>query len=190
MLASDTKKGVSFYGAKREDFRFANGACFLVLLQRWEFMHKRDFESPYPSPAHWNARTACQALCLALILAAPGGAQIRGSSPSLPTLPSGAPVGSREDYDIPSRDRLEEARRLQALNIARQKGMVSDANKLLKLTTELNEEIARTNSGTLTPAQIRKLAQIEKLAHSVSQKMGATVLPSTWIQSPLDPRLR
>ena len=37
---------------------------------------------------------------------------------------------------------VEEARRLRALNYARQKGMVSDAKKLLKLTTELNAEIA------------------------------------------------
>ena len=104
-------------------------------------------------------------------------------------LPSGSPVGSRDDYDIPSRDPVEEARRMQALNFARQKALVSDANKLLKLTTELNEEIAHSNADTLTSAQIRKLAQIEKLAHSVSEKMSATVLPTTQIQSPWDPRV-
>src|ERR1700687_3766872 len=151
-------------------------------------MHKRDFESPYPSPVHWNTRTACRALCLALILAAPAGAQIRGRSPSLPTLPSGAPVGSREDYDIPSRDALEEARRLRALNESRQKGIVSDTNKLLKLTTELNAEIARENSGELTRAQVRKLAQIEKLARSISEKMSANVWVTTGPQSPLSPQ--
>ena len=131
----------------------------------------------------------CRVLCIALLLGLPAGAQ-RGGTPSLPTLPSGAPVGAREDYDIPSRDAIEEERRMHALNAARQKGMVSDANKLLKLVTELNEEISRSDSGTLTPEQIRKLARIEKLAHSVSEKMSAATMPSTEIRSPVDPRLR
>lgn len=151
-------------------------------------MRKKDFDSSHLLPIHWDSWAACQILCIALLLAARAGAQGHGS-PSLPTLPSGAPVGSRDDYDIPNRDPVEEARRLQALNIARQKGMVSDANKLLKLTTELNEEISHSNSDTLTSAQIRKLGQIEKLAHSVSEKMSAIVLPNTGIQSPWDPRV-
>src|ERR1700746_2712125 len=116
-------------------------------------MQKRDFESTYPSPVHWNTRTACRVLCLTLMLTSSAVAQIRGSSPRLPPLPSGAPVGSREDYDIPNRDAHEEARRMRALNEARQKGIVSDTNKLLKLTTELNAEIARENSGELTRDQ-------------------------------------
>jgi hypothetical protein len=153
-------------------------------------MHKTVFQSPFLSPAHWNSWAACRVLCLALMLAAPGGAQVRGASPSLPTLPSGAPVGTREDYDIPSRDPLEEARRLRALNEARQKGIVSDTNKLLKLTTELNAEIARENSGALTQGQLRKLAQIEKLAHSISEKMSATVWVTTGLQSPFSPQNR
>ncbi len=151
-------------------------------------MRKQFFASSHPLvPRDFLA--SCRILCIALLLGLPAGAQ-RGGSPSLPTLPSGAPVGTREDYDIPNHDAVEEARRMQALNEARQKGMVSDANKLLKLVTELNEEIARSDSGTLTPEQIRKLARIEKLAHSVSEKMSATVMPSTGIQSPTDPRLR
>jgi hypothetical protein len=150
-------------------------------------MRKQVVESSHSSPIHWDSGAACQAICFALLLVAQAGAQSHGT-PSLPTLPSGAPVGSREDYDIPSRDPIEEARRLQSLNIARQKAMVSDATKLLKLTAELNEEIAHLNTDTLTAAQIRKLAQIEKLAHNVSEKMKATVLPTTQIQSPWDPR--
>jgi hypothetical protein len=151
-------------------------------------MRKKVFESSPLLPIHWDSRAACQVLCIVLLIVARAGAQGHGS-PSLPTLPSGAPVGSRDDYDIPSRDPVEEARRMQALNIARQKALVSDANKLLKLTTELNEEIAHSDSGTLTSAQIRKLAQTEKLAHSVSEKMSSTVLPTTGIQSPWDPRV-
>jgi hypothetical protein len=123
---------------------------------------------------------------MALLLAASAGAQIRGTSPSLPTLPSGVPVNARQDYDIPKTDPSEEARRLRALNVERQKRVVSDSNKLLKLTNELNTEIARTNPDSLTEAQLRKLAKIEKLARDLKQNMSATVQPTTGIQSTFD----
>ena len=42
--------------------------------------------------------------------------------------------------------------------------MVDDTDKLLKLVTELNSEISRTNTSTLTPEQLRRVAEIEKLA--------------------------
>jgi hypothetical protein len=49
--------------------------------------------------------------------------------------------------------------------------MVADANKLLKLARELNDEISAANRGTLTPDQLRKIAEIEKLARSVKERM-------------------
>ncbi len=61
--------------------------------------------------------------------------------------------------------------RMNALNIQRQKAIVSDANKLLKLAKELNEEIAAKNSGTYTNDQLHIIAEIEKLARSVKEKM-------------------
>jgi len=153
--------------------------------------HKQPFESSHLASALCGSRAACWALCMALLLAASAGAQIRGTSPSLPTLPSGVPVNARQDYDIPKTDPSEEARRLRALNVERQKRVVSDANKLLKLTNEFNSEIARANSDSLTQAQLRKLAKIEKLAHDLKTNMSAGVtLPSTGIQSQMDPGLR
>jgi hypothetical protein len=66
-------------------------------------------------------------------------------------------------------------RRLKMLNNERHKSIVSDSEKLIKLTTELNDEIARSNSGSLTPEQLRKIAEIEKLAHDVRDKMTMTI---------------
>jgi hypothetical protein len=63
-------------------------------------------------------------------------------------------------------------RRLNALNRERQKEMISDTNKLLKLTVELNDEIAANNTGTLTWDQLHKMAEIEKLARNVKEKMA------------------
>ncbi len=119
-------------------------------------------------------QTACQALCFALLLVAPGGAQtIHPTSPAPTVLPSGAPVGSLEDRGISSSDPVERARQLRAYNFERQKSLVSDTNKLLKLARELDEEVSRTKPDSLTPAQLHKVAEIEKLARNVREKMGS-----------------
>lgn len=68
-------------------------------------------------------------------------------------------------------DPITQERRLRALNIERQKEMISDANKLLKLAKELNDEVASAHAESLTQAQLHKIAEIEKLAHSVKERM-------------------
>ena len=60
---------------------------------------------------------------------------------------------------------------MRQINAAQHKAMVSDADRLLKLVTELNAEIGRSIPEALTPEQRRKVAEIEKLAHSVKEKM-------------------
>jgi len=70
-----------------------------------------------------------------------------------------------------SADSPFQQRRLRALNAERQKELVSDANKLLKLTAELNNEVRHNKSDSFTPDQLRQLAKIEKLARSVKDKM-------------------
>ncbi len=71
----------------------------------------------------------------------------------------------------PSLDSTFQQRRLRALNAERQKELVSDTNKLLKLTSELNAEVSHNETGSFTPEQLRQLAKIEKLARSVKDKM-------------------
>ena len=80
------------------------------------------------------------------------------------------PLGGFGDEDA-----VFAARQIRALNADRQKSMVSDSEKLLKLAKELNEEIALGNGEALSAAQVRKLAEIEKLAHNVKQKMSFSV---------------
>jgi hypothetical protein len=65
-----------------------------------------------------------------------------------------------------------EARRLRAMNIDRQKSMVSDTNKLVKLARQLDAEVASNPTDALTPEQLHKVAEIEKLAHNVKTKMA------------------
>jgi hypothetical protein len=78
----------------------------------------------------------------------------------------------------------EEEKRIAARNVDRQKRMVADAEKLLTLATELNDEVKCANTGILTPQQARKVNEMEKLAHSVKEKMSSPVVPTMSAQTP------
>ncbi len=56
-------------------------------------------------------------------------------------------------------------------NEARQAELRRDTGKLLKLATELQEYVDKTNESMLSVNVIKKAEEIEKLAHSVKEKM-------------------
>lgn len=56
-------------------------------------------------------------------------------------------------------------------NEQRQADLKRDADKLLKLSTELKEYVDKTNENILSVDVIKKADEIEKLAHSVKIKM-------------------
>jgi hypothetical protein len=66
-------------------------------------------------------------------------------------------------------------KRLQMLNAAQHQAMVADTDRLLKLVADLNSQINSSHSNALTPDQLRMVADIEKLAHSVKDKMRMSV---------------
>ncbi len=114
------------------------------------------------------------ALLLALACGPAGRSQsVPGAAQSTTRPPFYGPqdMSSPVDYDP-----IMAEKRLRALNIERQKQMVADANKLLKLAKELNDEVAASNSGTLTPEQLHKIAEIEKLARNVKERMTAAAM--------------
>jgi hypothetical protein len=117
---------------------------------------------------------ARRTLSLLLLLAIPGGAQ-NYPQPPQPSMDErfGQRVNPGSAFDLPWS--TEDERQLRLLNADRQKSMVADTNKLLKLARELDSEIAAPNADTPTPAQMRKVAEIEKLAHSVKEKMSTSV---------------
>ena len=137
----------------------------------------------------WVAPAALAAMCVAFMLVLQGHAQSSpGSGAHSPFgQPVGPPSGPGVD-DSGNSDPIEAGKRLQALNAERQKSMVSDANKLLRLVDELNSEITRSNPDSLTPAQLRTLAEIEKLAHNVRDKMGTSFVGAPQYRQPLLPR--
>jgi hypothetical protein len=56
-------------------------------------------------------------------------------------------------------------------NEDRQKTLKNDTDKLLKLASELKEDVDKSNENVLSLDVIKKAEQIEKLAHSVKEKM-------------------
>ena len=65
-------------------------------------------------------------------------------------------------------------KQLKSLNELRQKRLVTDTDKLLKLATELKAEVERPDKGALPARAMTKADQIEKLAKSVREKMKAS----------------
>jgi hypothetical protein len=56
-------------------------------------------------------------------------------------------------------------------NQERQADLKRDTEKLLKLAQELKESVDKTNESTLSVDVVKKAEEIEKLAHSVKDKM-------------------
>jgi len=57
------------------------------------------------------------------------------------------------------------------LRVQRQKQLISDSDKLLKLATDLKQQIDSTPAETLPADSVKKAAEIEKLAHSLRQRL-------------------
>jgi len=53
----------------------------------------------------------------------------------------------------------------------RQKRLVEDMDKLLVLTTALKEQVDQSNKDILSVDMIKKAEEIEKLAHSVKERI-------------------
>ena len=56
-------------------------------------------------------------------------------------------------------------------NLERQLHLKTDTDKLFKLATELKDQVDKSNRNILSLDVIKKADEIEKLAHSVKEKM-------------------
>jgi hypothetical protein len=63
------------------------------------------------------------------------------------------------------------AQQAKLLRIQRQKQLSSDSDKLLKLATDLKQQIDNATPDTLPADSVKKAAEIEKLAHSLRQRL-------------------
>lgn len=71
----------------------------------------------------------------------------------------------------------ENRKRMMLLNVQRQKEMTSDTEKLLQLANEVKADTSKTARDQLSMIEVRKVEQIEKLAHAVREKMKESFTP-------------
>jgi hypothetical protein len=84
--------------------------------------------------------------------------------------PSLSPIETRPDPNAPLNPSLEQEQS-KLRNTDRQKQLVSDTQKLLALANELKTDVDKSNKDMLSLEVIKKAEEIEKLAHSVKEKM-------------------
>jgi hypothetical protein len=94
----------------------------------------------------------------------PPASSIDAGTSQPPTLPAIAPPQSDLPPDLAQRQ-------AKLLSESRQKQLVLDAQRLLTLANELKVAVDKSNKDTLSLDVIRKADEIEKLAHSVKEKM-------------------
>ena len=73
------------------------------------------------------------------------------------------------------REKAAKKRNFDLANAERKRQMNEDSALLLKLAKELNVEIEKASKETLSVSEIRKIDDIERLAHNVEQKMKLIV---------------
>jgi len=109
--------------------------------------------------------TTWAAVFLAMFLwAGDLGAQ-RQSVPAGP--PPAIPPPSADDDD---KAKIERDMRKRA-NTERQQQIQRDTDRLLQLATELKQAVDKSNEDTLSLDVIKKAEEVERLAHSVKEKM-------------------
>jgi hypothetical protein len=64
-----------------------------------------------------------------------------------------------------------EEKQAKLRNEDRQKRLIADTDKLLQLATELHNDVGKTDQHILSLDVVRRADEIEKLAHSVKERM-------------------
>lgn len=109
-------------------------------------------------------------LLMTTVLAAQSSVQSPMQSPI--QLPRIGPGINSDDRDNEQRAKLEKELAKNA-NRDRQAQLQRDTNNLLKLANELKQYVDKSNENTLSMDVVKKAEEIEKLAHSVKEKMKA-----------------
>ena len=105
-------------------------------------------------------------ILLTLARGLPAGAQ----NPKLPPPQFPGPADQPPSPDQEGKSKLERDMAKKA-NQDRQASLKRDTDRLLKLATELKQYVDKTNENMLSVEVVKKAEEIEKLAHSVKDKM-------------------
>jgi hypothetical protein len=153
-------------------------------------VHPSAGERPEPRNSTRATRIALWLSCTGILFAAPVTAYTQNSKPQAPPAPlpnpPPKPTGVSPPQAVPApetkpapdandkteaRDNETKQQTSAATDAERKKQIADDSAKLLKLATDLKAEVDKTSKDTLSVNVIRKADEIEKLAHSVKEKM-------------------
>jgi len=108
-------------------------------------------------------------LSICLLFAISARAQAQGTRlpapPGPPTRGDAMPAEADEAQQRQARDLAKKA------NLQRQSTLKADTDKLLKLAVELKDSVDKSTENVLSLEVLKKAEEIEKLAHSVKDKM-------------------
>jgi hypothetical protein len=90
-------------------------------------------------------------------------------APNSPTMPQ-TPMGPPDAAGNPDQVRLDEMR-LRQLSDERRKKLLADTDRLLELATQLKVAMDAATKNEMSVEVIRKADEIERLAHSVKERM-------------------
>lgn len=114
-------------------------------------------------------RTMAGLVLLMAVVMVPGTVSKGQVVPPSQQTPGSSPLGRTNEPD-PLAERMRQQQAI-ARTTERQKKLVADTNKLLELATELKTDVDKTNKDVLSVDVIKKADEIEKLAHSVKERM-------------------
>jgi len=106
---------------------------------------------------------------LLVVLSVPVWSQHQGSASPVPPLDRSGLSTAPSDGDEAS-TRLAHDMAKKA-NVERHTALKNDTEKLLKLAVELKADVDKSNENLLSVEVVKKAEEIEKLAHSVKDKM-------------------
>jgi hypothetical protein len=111
-------------------------------------------------------------LSISLLLAISASAQSRSSMPpSVPPPPPTTTEPPRATTDPDDAQQRLSRDMAKKANLLRQAALKADTDKLLKLAVELKDSVDKSNENVLSLDVLKKAEEIEKLAHSVKDKM-------------------
>jgi hypothetical protein len=101
-----------------------------------------------------------------MVLVTVGSAKVSGGQMPAPSLAWSTQMPGMSQPDI-----MRHVEQKRMLMSERQKRLVADTDKLVELTTALKEQVDETNKNILSLDMIKKADEIEKLAHSVKERI-------------------
>lgn len=110
-------------------------------------------------------------LVLAFAMGTPSVHGVQAVPPASSPFPDPSVRGGRDGRERDANlDRMQE-QAAKNRNTERQKRLVADTEKLLSLATELKQDVDKTDKNTMSVDVIKRADEIEKLAHSVKERM-------------------